>query len=637
MEAAAYIRPLGATCKPITSESLMSLIARHCEANMAPRVNDVLAAAGIVAPVVGFLPFTRSSEAAALASIFGTSVSEIEHRMHGPARSEAGTDLVNYFGSPLERRHLHDRQRRVAVRSTAGAGIHRPEWALRALTFCPTTFEKLTSVCRDCGAALGWTRCYGLNKCDRCEAVLPEQGFVPDALIDDLAVLAELLDPDAARRTAALRTLPEPFCQWDLNSVFDAVCELGAASVTKVRDSVQTNRNLQSGALGFLGPEGLTEGIRFLRSFDERLSAHIARVYEEVGSTSFRGFGLLSRHFSPSARKRALSHLIHDRFPEAMIAVRVPVKRQSRRLYDAQKGGDVIRMVEARQLIGVSHRVLNRLVDRSPTFLAKSGSRGGTVFFSSPAVHDLRDALGSSITAAETARRLGIPIYMIASFIDAGLIQEPENGDVQILFGVAQRIRSSSVNRLASQIEKLECSHLEEGIQLRYAIADRINPCAWAQAIKLLLNGSIARTGGEPPGRRLADLHLRRRDCRILGTARSSGSLDGGASCVDAAIALGASGQFISAAVSAGLIDGEVRKSASSISLESLRIFQTEYVLPDEIAARANKKLHQVRWLTRNAGLSPVHTINRVSVWSRLEVEHSLLIQGPMPSSYSDR
>jgi hypothetical protein len=70
MIAAADVSPLGVTLQPVPGESLMSLIARHCEANVVPRVSDVLAAANIKVEVAGFTPFVSSEDASALAQSF---------------------------------------------------------------------------------------------------------------------------------------------------------------------------------------------------------------------------------------------------------------------------------------------------------------------------------------------------------------------------------------------------------------------------------------------------------------------------------------------------------------------------------------------------------------------------------------
>lgn len=622
------IHPLGITCEPISGESLMSLIARHCEANFIARPTDLLAAAWIEVLVPGFIPFTKSNDAAAMAGLFGVAFDEVAVRMHGTRDVAGGADCVNYFGTPLERRHFDDRRRRVAPGALAQHGFHRPAWSLRAFDFCPWSFERLQADCRRCGHALGWGRSYGLGKCDRCEASLldVEVDQVKEEDRDALRVLSRLLSTDPVERAAAIVELPPPFNTWDLNAVIDAICELGAVATRSPRDALTINKALR-GSLEFLDSPTIAAGLGFMNAFDEHLLAYVAKCYQEIGSTSVhKGFGVLSRHFSQGVKHRPLTALVKERLPVALLEAHVPVKRRSERYREAEGSVAVMTMVEARHAAGVAQRILARLEGRSPTFLSRSADRGGTALFAAERIRALRSALDEAVTASEAAQALGLPIYIIPQLVADGLLEGAGNDDVDVLYGVAQRISRQSLESLSVRLAASSVDAFDHGIALAQGLPSRIDPRSWSTAIQHLLDGRAQRAdSGGCDVLPLADLRIRKRDAALLSEQLFDRPLMGRASCRDAALALGTSGQFVAAAVSAGLVEGETKKGGAGLSLDSLKQFHARYILACEIAARLECRLHQVRSRLDLENLVPAHTVYRVRVWERSDVEGFLL------------
>ena len=114
------IKPLVVGTEPFPGECLSSVLVRACEGNRFTKSSNLLSLIGLRAPASESIPFTHTDAALALAKLLGTTTEEIESRMHPAAQDGLGRPTVDWFGSPLERRHIEARVRRFAPRSLKG-------------------------------------------------------------------------------------------------------------------------------------------------------------------------------------------------------------------------------------------------------------------------------------------------------------------------------------------------------------------------------------------------------------------------------------------------------------------------------------------------------------------------------------
>ncbi|WP_231576539.1 hypothetical protein, partial [Brevundimonas sp. KM4] len=202
------------------------------------------------------------------------------------------------------------------------------------------------------------------------------------------------------------------------------------------------------------------------------------------------------------------------------------------------------------------------------------------------------------------------------------LLDGTGNDDVDVMYGVGQRISTQSLESLSTRLAKLSADAHDHGIALAQGLPSRIDPRSWSTAIQRLLNGQAQRAdSGDSDALPLVELRIRKRDAALLSEQLVDRPLMGSASCRDAALALGTSGQFVAAAVSAGLIEGDTKKRGAGVSLDSLKQFHARYILACEIAARLECRLHQVRSRLDVENLVPIHTVYRVRIWERRAIE----------------
>lgn len=135
------LKPLCVSIEPFHDESLYSIVARSADANVHPNTAKLLKSAGIGVRRLDHLPFS-GSDTEKTATILGLTIHEIDRRFMLP--SEDGRNMVNWFGTSLERRFTECNFRRLAGPNEEVDGYHRNTWLLRPFQFCSESFRKLT-------------------------------------------------------------------------------------------------------------------------------------------------------------------------------------------------------------------------------------------------------------------------------------------------------------------------------------------------------------------------------------------------------------------------------------------------------------------------------------------------------------
>src|ERR1039458_1882255 len=124
---------------PISGESLVGLIARTAVENDHERLAPLLKLARIDTPLAAFVPFTFPDRAPELATRLSADLETIQSRMHTRIESDTGLHLIDWYGTPLERRFVEVKARRFSPTALRRSPHHRAIWMLRPLTFCPAT------------------------------------------------------------------------------------------------------------------------------------------------------------------------------------------------------------------------------------------------------------------------------------------------------------------------------------------------------------------------------------------------------------------------------------------------------------------------------------------------------------------
>lgn len=172
----------------------------------------------------------------------------------------------SFYGLQLNAARIENRIRRFSPAAIAAGHIHHPAvHELRDLPFSPLGWDMLQEAC-PCevgGTRQGWTRVNGTARCDSCGGRLDRVDpiLVPDELRSPLSVLAGMVDPDEARREAALALLPTSIRFTNRNLLFDVTVILGecASYDGEGCDQLQQTEGLARACEALLEwPHGLT-------------------------------------------------------------------------------------------------------------------------------------------------------------------------------------------------------------------------------------------------------------------------------------------------------------------------------------------------------------------------------------------
>lgn len=217
-------------------ESLIGLLTRAFARSAIRNTAQALGLAGVIVPKSAHVGRVIKDHGAveAIAALIGVDATVVAARL---LPSSEDRKSVLFATSPIREWHLESRVKRVAPRALIVANYHRANWLLRPLAFDPCTLELLLDRCPVCGELLGWSRSYGVSKCDRCvdHRGLPSVDLrdFPQPLVDDLDAdalrfVADLLHPGEDRQVTARRHLVGPLSGLTSPQVFEVVVRLAA-------------------------------------------------------------------------------------------------------------------------------------------------------------------------------------------------------------------------------------------------------------------------------------------------------------------------------------------------------------------------------------------------------------------------
>ncbi len=166
-------RPLAISVAPKPGEGLSDLILRACNENGFVRTFEVATLFGRAQTSGNVTPWAITANPPDLqlvANVLCRPISEISRMAY-----ERQGATVRFFDSFIRRGHL-GHSRRVAPSSLKIRPYQKAIWHIGALSFDPSTMEKLLGVCPVCCRTLGYGRTLGVCFCENC--VHPEDSHV---------------------------------------------------------------------------------------------------------------------------------------------------------------------------------------------------------------------------------------------------------------------------------------------------------------------------------------------------------------------------------------------------------------------------------------------------------------------------
>lgn len=426
----ATVRPLLVPVTPFEGESLISVIARACEANVFERPALLLALANVKVANAAYTPFTQIDAATSIAKLLSSEPTSISRLTH-PRIDHAGVaDVIDWYGTPLPRKYVEATRRRVSPTGLHASPHHRAVWMIKALTFCPESLDALIAECPACGERLGWTKVIGARNCENCTGPLERDSVgVARAPIPHRARLAaSLVSPDPLVRKKALSKFPAPFQAWHAGDVFIAVCELGFASVhsSEPQAAVVTQRFVRGDFSSFT-PRHLAEGVRILSGWPETFYGLVHEIvaHRSGGRHALRHLlGPLGRFVDPLAARTALHQLVTSELSEALMRARAPVKAISTAKISAVAKDEVLTSNEVAKQFSIDKKVLRRLAAIGPPLVHRQGTKFGTCLYDKALIAHAIDTWRNSVPEAKVRSRLKASKRMVDALIVEGLLVE---------------------------------------------------------------------------------------------------------------------------------------------------------------------------------------------------------------------
>ena len=594
------VRPLVARVTPIAGETLMSLLVRACEANAFERPSQLLVEAGFTGDP-RFVPFTGAGVAPSLARLLGVAEAEVSRRMHAPVAGEIEPTLVGWWGTALERRFLEARSRRVAPQALRTSTHHRAAWTVRALSFCPKTFQKLISSCPSCSGPLGWWKTCGGDRCEHCKARLAEapSDSVPEELHAPLRQVTDLISPEEKRRRAAVEQLPVTFRSWNAGELFSAAVEFGAACEHPAANRRSPEaKALARGQLGEGSPKVLASGWRVLAGWPASLDELVARVAHEIvahgGSQSLalRDVGLLGRHLDQRLPKTRFRRLVREHLGEATLKARAPIKFRLG-IEDLREEREVLTITEAAKATGISREVLLRLCPDGEGFAGGRRGQGGALRFHADRLGRASRAFDDALLPASAAAALGVPEYCLLSFAKRRLITLVDDPDILRMKRTPFAVSQISIDRLAERFAHAKDDPSALGERLDLSLAHRFAPAVWAGVFVGLLRGRSgfshleeAREGHGLSRRIYADQELIEACAAEVNRPRLPRGMT--VTAQTAALLLGVSLPPLLSLIDEEWLKAERGEGAWRVPLVTLAAFDRAYVLAPELAHRTH-------------------------------------------------
>ena len=447
-------------------------------------------------------------DAAGLAELLGTEVASLRRAIHPIA--DDGRCL--FFGTSIRTKHREGPVRRVSPRGLADAPYIRAMWQLRPIGFDPRTKELLLSQCPVCGAALGFSRTYGVCFCDRC-AGNDDLGFVQPAVdlrdfpqplveIGDMAALdfvTGLVDPDPAVRERFAPALDDDLTGLDRGEIFDLCMAIVGVLDQDPKRAVTSpaKPTTRSDYERLFTPERLAEAGRIIlgwrTGFDSLCDRARATSHDRPGFYGIKAelgqvYALtVDRTLTENVRKVVREAVLRNM---ATSSAGVTVRRTEHR-----GRTDLITSQQAAERFCIRLKLFQRLA-KTPelTHHRAPGTKKGPVLFVAEEIAALAALRADLESASSVGLRLGIPKGAVAQLAQAGLI-EKVTGPVLLTVVGKNQYRRSTVDALIRDIEAKIGSGPTGSFHIRLSKAMYRMPAGekpWVALVHAVLAGRLA-------------------------------------------------------------------------------------------------------------------------------------------------
>ena len=614
------IRPLCASITPFEDESLISLIGRAAVVNEMTSLGKLLQFADVAAKNPAFTAFTQRSASGNIASLLGLDKSAIERRMH-PRIEELDSPIVDWFGTPLERRFIEVKGRRYSPSGLLDGAYGRSLWMIKPLHYCPLSLDLLCHCCPSCKKTLGWVRTHGLARCESCRATLDTDSVKLDpALAAEAVQIGNLLHRTSAVRDAELIQLPQPFDSWKAGEVFAAVVDLGVIAANPLSaHNHPLGKQTASGDFTALGPNGIFLGWRMVQGWPAPLVSVVETILSAnfgKGGENFASLGPLARHLNPAARPTKLRNLLRATIP--LVDSRLSnFNRAGVRLEKRSALADAMTTSEAIKLLGVSWSTMRRLKHRGKRVAAYAQPKSSVRLFDRELIQNMIKLRATALEYGQAAECLGVPVHVIPYLRDRGLLSPVKGNDVLVLAGTEELISRDSIDELLKGVLRVSISNRNvETISLERGLRHQLNPSVWIGVIEQMLSGKLLAFRvdvGEPLAKAVHVDALQLR--RLIADLDVRPNVDRSVQLSEASPLMRVSYPVLSKAAALGM----VKRLGGGLSLWSLLDFQSRYVFPAEVADRYSGGC-RVFCNTMRAGGAKSAKLCRVNLWERRDV-----------------
>lgn len=400
---------------------------------------------------------TDPDEIARIATLIGCTVQDIASRTYRTSEfSHSHSESIDFFGTQIRLHFRETRYRRVSPRALGIAQYHRALWELRPLPYDFQTNEKLLGVCPACARKLRWLRADVPTLCDKCDADLRDFPQ-PVASVEDqeaYGFVVGLVDPDPGKKAAARRLLPEAWRDFSNGDLFETVIALASGLTLDPARSAKSaqGRGKSSEHFDALTPELLAISGRAIIGGEKGAAALCERYRADMEKRP--------QYYGRRKELGALAYVTYDKHIEPKIRrllggiINSSMQTTSRNDYLVRKGADadpsMMTIEGLSKTFGIRRFVVQRLSKSGLIPVVRANVRSPVrmaVADVLPLLADIKDTLSELATAG----RLGLPVTVLPSLVDRGLIRRLQ-GPVCGLVPGYRGYTKSSVDELMDKI-----------------------------------------------------------------------------------------------------------------------------------------------------------------------------------------
>ncbi len=484
---------------PFVDESLRGYLGRALSVTAVRNVATLLKIADATKPNAVSLATTLTDpdEISRIATLIGCKPEDILSRTYPTGEfAHSGSESIDFFDTQIRLHFRETKYRRASPRALEIAQYHRALWELRPLAFDPQTKEKLLGVCPACDRKLGWLRADVPTLCDKCDADLRDFPQPVSSVEDEEAYgfVVGLVDPDFTKKEAARRLLPVAWRGFSNGDLFETVVALASGLTLNPARSAKSaqGRGKTSEHFEALTPEMLALAGRGIIGGEAGFAALSERYRADMDARP--------QFFGRRKELGALAYITYDKHIEPKIRdllggmIRASMQTTSRNDYLVRKGADADRSMMTietlSETLGIRPFVVRRLCKSGLIPVVRAHVRSPVRMKVSdviPLLAQMKDALSELATAG----RLGLPLTVLPSLVDRGLIRRLE-GPVRGLVPGYRGYTKSSVDELMDKIWSKARPARDKCYSIAYA-ARSIGPgeTPWAAIISAIVAGDV--------------------------------------------------------------------------------------------------------------------------------------------------